>query len=1069
MKHFTLSLKWLFLCLCLTAGSQAWGQTTTYKLEQVTTVGGMVAGQKYVFEQDGYVMKNTFSSSALQTTNSYKTTALTGTEQYIWNITAKTGGGYYLQNVNWSATEYLINTSSTTVAKGSKSSVWNITFDEGKALIQESSNNRFLGYTSSTSYAYKAYAESNLSSSSYPHDIRVYKLVEETALTANDLTITSASSVSLTITAGNPSPTSTVTYTSSSTGALTWNTSDADVATVSAGVITAVGAGTCDITVSQAATASYAASDTKTIHVTVTDNSRVASDLALTGAPVALSFDLYDDSDPKVINYTTSSTGAVTIADNDYATFTINTAAKTITVTPKTSVTPSAQTITVNQAQDASYNAGSVTFTISIEDNTPYVQPTNFDINLNNTLFGTSYSGSVSGITDGNPVSGSSDNVTVTYAGSGNHYINDSQIRFYPSNKLTFEAPSGYIIKQIVFTADGTWAATISATPGTYTLATKTWTGKATSVVFTGSESSRCDMSLAAITLALSVAAPTFSVAEGEYSSAQNVVMSCATDGAVIYYTTDGTKPNSTSSVYSSAVPITETTTLKAIAIADEIESAVTTAVYTINRPVAPAFDVPEGAFDAAFDLHLTTETDGATIYYTTDGSNPTNASTAYSTKIAIPAATTTIKAIAVKNGLTSDVASATYTYDARETPTFALSSTAVNAKVDIASNVTVTTNYDGTITATSSDPTHMPVSYNAGTKTCTFTADQAGTYTITFSATGSVNYKDAGGTVTVTVTTPQAMEVAVTTNYTWLGVSNTGSLSSFPKDINCSGITATISGEGTKTRGDTDYIRLYAKNTLKLTAPTGYHVIKVVFSHKSGSNTVTASEGTWTSSTHTWTGSAEDVTFTIGGTSGNNQINGFTVTLGELANVTSVGVGTWASDSPLDFTDATIKAYYATVEGSTLTFHEINKVPANTGVLLVKAGGATEAIPTFTDDADATTGNVFVPGTGAAVNYDAGGGYYNYVLFNGEDGIGFYQANNNTIAVNRAYVHVGGGLSVKSFSLNFDDETGISLTPAPSPEGEGRDAAWYDMTGRRVAQPTKGIYIHGGKKVMIK
>ena len=94
------------------------------------------------------------------------------------------------------------------------------------------------------------------------------------------------------------------------------------------------------------------------------------SNLALTGAPIALNFDLYNNSSAQVINYTTSSTGAVTIEDNDYATFVVNETAKTITVTP-TAVTPSAQTITVSQAADETYAAGSKTFTITIDDSTP--------------------------------------------------------------------------------------------------------------------------------------------------------------------------------------------------------------------------------------------------------------------------------------------------------------------------------------------------------------------------------------------------------------------------------------------------------------------------------------------------------------------------------------------------------------------------------------------------------------------------------------------------------------------------------------------------------------------------
>ncbi|MCR5131817.1 MAG: M6 family metalloprotease domain-containing protein [Prevotella sp.] len=77
-----------------------------------------------------------------------------------------------------------------------------------------------------------------------------------------------------------------------------------------------------------------------------------------------------------------------------------------------------------------------------------------------------------------------------------------------------------------------------------------------------------------------SVATPTFSPAAGRYTEAQTVTISCETEGATIYYTTDGTTPTSGSTKYTGAITISETTTLKAIAIADGEESAVATAKY---------------------------------------------------------------------------------------------------------------------------------------------------------------------------------------------------------------------------------------------------------------------------------------------------------------------------------------------------------------------------------------------------------------------------------------------------------------------------------------------------------
>ena len=80
-------------------------------------------------------------------------------------------------------------------------------------------------------------------------------------------------------------------------------------------------------------------------------------------------------------------------------------------------------------------------------------------------------------------------------------------------------------------------------------------------------------------------AAPTFSVEEGMYTETQSVELSCATEGATIYYTVDGTtKPTTESTEYTEAIVVSETTTIKAIAVKDGVSSDVATATYTINH-----------------------------------------------------------------------------------------------------------------------------------------------------------------------------------------------------------------------------------------------------------------------------------------------------------------------------------------------------------------------------------------------------------------------------------------------------------------------------------------------------
>lgn len=81
------------------------------------------------------------------------------------------------------------------------------------------------------------------------------------------------------------------------------------------------------------------------------------------------------------------------------------------------------------------------------------------------------------------------------------------------------------------------------------------------------------------------VATPVFSPAAGTYSGSVNVTLSCGTNNAAIYYTTDGTTPTTASKAYTGAIAVAATTTIKAFATASGLkDSAVATAAYTITK-----------------------------------------------------------------------------------------------------------------------------------------------------------------------------------------------------------------------------------------------------------------------------------------------------------------------------------------------------------------------------------------------------------------------------------------------------------------------------------------------------
>jgi len=87
-------------------------------------------------------------------------------------------------------------------------------------------------------------------------------------------------------------------------------------------------------------------------------------------------------------------------------------------------------------------------------------------------------------------------------------------------------------------------------------------------------------------------AAPTFSPVAGTYTSVQTVTLADSTPGATIYFTVDGSTPTANSTVYHSALTVSSSATLKAIASASGYSlSAVATAGYTINLP-PPSFTI---------------------------------------------------------------------------------------------------------------------------------------------------------------------------------------------------------------------------------------------------------------------------------------------------------------------------------------------------------------------------------------------------------------------------------------------------------------------------------------------
>ncbi|OFY49999.1 MAG: hypothetical protein A2X22_12445 [Bacteroidetes bacterium GWF2_49_14] len=151
------------------------------------------------------------------------------------------------------------------------------------------------------------------------------------------------------------------------------------------------------------------------------------------------------------------------------------------------------------------------------------------------------------------------------------------------------------------------------------------------------------------------VATPAMNPEPGTFTEAQSVTLSCATSGAIIKYSLDGTMPSQAyGTVYSGPLTLNANSTLKAMAYkSGMIDSDVVSGTFSFSC-AAPVFEPAAGVFSTATSVTLSTATSGASIRYTTDGTAPgASSGTVYQEPIEI-AQNKTIRAIAYKSGLSA-------------------------------------------------------------------------------------------------------------------------------------------------------------------------------------------------------------------------------------------------------------------------------------------------------------------------------------------------------------------------------------------------------------------------------
>ena len=172
-----------------------------------------------------------------------------------------------------------------------------------------------------------------------------------------------------------------------------------------------------------------------------------------------------------------------------------------------------------------------------------------------------------------------------------------------------------------------------------------------------------------------------------------------------------------------------------------------------------------------------------------------------------------------------------------------------------------------------------------------------------------------------------------------------------------------------------------------------------------------------------------------------------------------------------VDFTDSGAKAYIIKKgdDDNSITFSEVTRVPANTGVLLMGTKGGTVTIKATNEEEDDVTDNLLVADDGTKTASTGA-----YLLSYKDSKAAFYKSNTGrSLTAGKAHLEFPSGTNTASLAFYLDmlQPTGISGVQADS-DAEATDDAdgvIYNLSGQKVDGSYKGIVIKNGKKYLQK
>lgn len=181
--------------------------------------------------------------------------------------------------------------------------------------------------------------------------------------------------------------------------------------------------------------------------------------------------------------------------------------------------------------------------------------------------------------------------------------------------------------------------------------------------------------------------------------------------------------------------------------------------------------------------------------------------------------------------------------------------------------------------------------------------------------------------------------------------------------------------------------------------------------------------------------------------------------------SVSEAGFATYATTNNIEVpesNDVKVMTVKVNDDNSTITLNEVKAgtvIPANTGILVKAPAGNCDFVVTSDKGTELTNNNLV-----AATSDVTSDGTKFFALTKIGDKVGFALVENGVvIPAGKAYLEVSKGTAAKFFSLD-GEATGINSVKTAKADG-----AYYTLEGVKTTKPVKGLYIHNGKKIVVK